>query len=80
MCLTKLTEETVVSLLLHSISFISFAFQVCDRFGRPKYDNYLSAKRAAKEFQAAKGLAEKAFVAGGYGHWLKKPVEEQMFE
>jgi len=54
--------------------------EVCDKFDRPKYDNYLSAKRAAKEFQAAKRLAEKAFVAGGYGHWLKKPVEEQMFE
>merc|ERR1739838_862074 len=32
------------------------------------------------DFQSAKRLAEKAFVAGGYGHWLKKPVEEQMFE
>jgi len=54
--------------------------EACEKFGRAKFGNYLAAKRAAKDFQSAKKLAEKAFVAGGFGHWLKKPVEEQMFE
>ena len=61
-------------------TLFSLRNQACEKFGRAKFGNYLAAKRAAKDFQSAKKLAEKAFVAGGYGHWLKKPVEEQMFE
>jgi len=61
-------------------NFYAMFKEVCAKFGHGFYSNYLTAKRAASDFQAAKRLAKKAFVAGGFGHWLSKPVEERMFE
>jgi len=40
---------------------------------------YRAAKDAAESFKTAKQLLYRKFRAGGYGTWVTKPPEEEMF-
>jgi len=41
--------------------------------------SYRAAKDAAESFQNAKQLLYRKFRASGYGTWVMKPLEEEMF-
>ena len=41
--------------------------------------SYRAAKDAAEPFKTAKQLLYRKFRAGGYGRWVTKPPEEEMF-
>jgi len=41
--------------------------------------SYRAAKDAAESFRTAKQLLYRTFRAGGYGRWVTKPPEEEMF-
>ncbi|KAL4225653.1 hypothetical protein ACF0H5_016342 [Mactra antiquata] len=61
--------------------FTQFRF-ICEKFGRQDLLNvssYNEAKMAAEDFVAAKETMLKKFKANGYGKWVSKPVEEEMF-
>lgn len=43
------------------------------------FPTYGKAKRAAADFQTAKKALIKKFKDNGYGIWVSKPPEEEMF-
>ncbi|ELT91961.1 hypothetical protein CAPTEDRAFT_183692 [Capitella teleta] len=56
--------------------------ETCKHFKREDLLNassYHDAKLKASEFQAAKKSMLKKLAASGYGSWVKKPTEEEMF-
>lgn len=56
--------------------------KACEAFQRNDLllcSTYKEAKENSKDFQAAKQLMKTKFKALGYGTWLTKPVEEEMF-
>jgi len=55
---------------------------VCERYNRDDllaHKSYYAAKKAAKDYQQAVRAVEDAFKSAGFGTWVKKPIEEQMF-
>ena len=41
---------------------------------------YQTVKRAARAFGEAKEMLQSALVTARYGQWIKKPLEQDMFE
>lgn len=56
--------------------------QVCADLGKQdllNFPTYGKAKMAAEDFQTAKKALIKKFKDNGYGTWVSKPPEEEMF-
>ncbi|KAK6191906.1 hypothetical protein SNE40_003482 [Patella caerulea] len=61
--------------------FTSFQ-SVCHKFGRTDLlaaKSYNDAKKMSKDFQNAKSIMLKRLKDNGFGIWVSKPVEEEMF-
>lgn len=70
------TSQVAKCRLFESFKTACEAFQRSDLL---KCTSYKEAKENAKDFQTAKMLMKEKFRACGYGSWLSKPVEEEMF-
>jgi double-stranded RNA-specific adenosine deaminase len=56
--------------------------RVCEKYNREDllaHKSYYAAKKAASDYQRAVRAVEDAFKSAGFGTWVKKPIEEQMF-
>lgn len=70
------TSQVAKCRLYESFKTACKAFQRADLLGCASYKE---AKEIAKDFQTAKKLMKDKFEARGYGTWLSKPMEEDMF-
>nr|QOJ54019.1 double-stranded RNA adenosine deaminase [Perionyx excavatus] len=70
------TSQVAKCQLFQSFKTVCTAFQRSDL---QSFNSYKEAKESANDFQMAKKLMKDKFKACGYGTWLSKPVEEEMF-
>ncbi|KAJ8298692.1 hypothetical protein KUTeg_022752 [Tegillarca granosa] len=56
--------------------------KLCQKYGLVhllQAKNYHETKMMATDFQAAKSAMLQKFKENGYGHWVSKPIEEELF-
>ena len=73
-----LPPSRVSKLCLYN-EFVQVAM-VCNRQELVQTDNYKKAKELARGFQQAKEVFFKFCEKKGYGQWMKKPEEEELFD
>ena len=69
------------SQLCKAAMFTAFR-QVCELYGRQDLldvKSYHEAKEKAEQFSIAKKHMKECFKKGGYGVWVEKPIEEELF-
>ena len=74
-------QGVVPSQLCKSTLFAEFQ-RVAQLYGRDdllQANTYHGAKAMAVEFEAAKKYMKESFKKGGYGVWIEKPIEEELF-
>lgn len=75
-------QSSRVSRVSKSVLYQNFK-QTCAKIGRQDLlqagGTYYEAKQNAVDFQQAKKLMLRKFKATGFGKWVEKPAEEEMF-
>ncbi|XP_060559029.1 uncharacterized protein LOC132719290 isoform X2 [Ruditapes philippinarum] len=80
LCFTSIEKGFFSRCSKHNL-FTSFK-SLCEKFGRQdllSVNSYNEAKMAAQDFVSAKETMLRRFKENGFGKWVSKPVEEEMF-